>query len=129
MRWLKGAANLVGGGLFLTLFAVFVLQVIARFIFNKPMAWTDEMAVILYVGSSCGAAPRWCLSASMWCSTCCGTAWAGAHGQAMKIVGNLMVGGLALAAMPGHLGLRQVHEPRRHAGAGSCRSAGSSFHS
>ena len=32
MRWFKGTANLVGGGLFLTLFAVFVLQVIARFV-------------------------------------------------------------------------------------------------
>ena len=49
MRWFKGAANVIGGGLFLALFAVFVLQVTARFAFNKPMAWTDEAAVILYI--------------------------------------------------------------------------------
>ena len=48
-RWLKTAANALGGGLFLTLFLVFVIQVTARFGFNKPIAWTDEAAVILYV--------------------------------------------------------------------------------
>ena len=48
-RGLKVAANLIGGGLFLTLFLVFVVQVTARFGFNKPLAWTDELAVVLYV--------------------------------------------------------------------------------
>jgi len=48
-RWLKTAANVIGGGLFLTLFAVFVIQITARFGFNKPIAWTDEAAVILYI--------------------------------------------------------------------------------
>jgi TRAP-type C4-dicarboxylate transport system permease small subunit len=100
MRWLKGAANLVGGGLFLTLFAVFVLQVIARFIFNKPMAWTDEMAVILYVWIilwGCAAmvpAREHVVFDLLWNSVGRRTR------QAMKIIGNLMVGGLALAAIP-----------------------------
>ena len=49
IRWLQKAANAIGGGLFLALFIVFVIQVTARFGFNKPMAWTDEAAVILYV--------------------------------------------------------------------------------
>ena len=48
-NWLQKAANAIGGGLFLTLFIVFVIQVTARFGFNKPLAWTDEAAVILYV--------------------------------------------------------------------------------
>ena len=39
-------ANLVGGGLFLTLFAVFVLQVIARFVFNKPITGVTEMVIV-----------------------------------------------------------------------------------
>ena len=43
-RWLKAAANAIGGGLFLTLFVVFVIQITARFGFNKPLAWTDEAA-------------------------------------------------------------------------------------
>jgi TRAP-type C4-dicarboxylate transport system permease small subunit len=47
--WFKKAANAIGGCLFLTLFIVFVIQVTARFGFNKPLVWTDELAVILYV--------------------------------------------------------------------------------
>ena len=47
--WFKKTANAIGGGLFLTLFIVFVIQVMARFGLNKPLAWTDELAVILYV--------------------------------------------------------------------------------
>ena len=47
--WPKKAADAIGGGLFLTLFVVFLIQITARFVFNKPMPWTDEAAVILYV--------------------------------------------------------------------------------
>jgi TRAP-type C4-dicarboxylate transport system permease small subunit len=46
---LKKAADTVGGGLFVALFAVFLIQITARFAFNKPLPWTDELAVILYV--------------------------------------------------------------------------------
>ena len=48
-RWLQSAANALGGGMFLTLFIVFIIQITARFGFNKPLPWTDEAAVILYV--------------------------------------------------------------------------------
>ena len=43
------ASNAVGVLLFAALFSVFILQVVARFAFNHPMAWTDELAVILYI--------------------------------------------------------------------------------
>ena len=46
---LKKAANAVGGGLFLALFMVFLVQITARFGFNKPLPWTDEIAVVLYL--------------------------------------------------------------------------------
>ena len=46
---LKKAADSIGGGLFVALFVVFVVQITARFGFNKPLPWTDELAVILYV--------------------------------------------------------------------------------
>jgi TRAP-type C4-dicarboxylate transport system permease small subunit len=42
-------ANIIGGTLFSALFLVFVAQVTARFGFNTPLMWTDEMVVILYV--------------------------------------------------------------------------------
>ncbi|SDG87357.1 TRAP transporter small permease [Propionivibrio dicarboxylicus] len=45
----KKAADTVGGFLYLTLFGVFIVQVIARFFFNQPLPWSDELVVILYI--------------------------------------------------------------------------------
>lgn len=45
----KKAADLVGGFLYLALFGVFIVQVIARFFFNQPLPWSDELVVILYI--------------------------------------------------------------------------------
>ena len=39
----------VSGLLFSALFGVFIVQITARFGFNKPLPWTDEAAVILYL--------------------------------------------------------------------------------
>ena len=100
MHWLKKAANAIGGGLFLTLFIVFVIQVTARFGFNKPLAWTDEMAVILYVWIILWAAAfvvperEHVVFDLVWNSVNQRTR------QVMQIVGNLMVGGLAFCAIP-----------------------------
>ena len=49
LRWCKKAADHFGGFLFVSLFVVFIVQVVARFVFNKPLPWTDELAVVLYV--------------------------------------------------------------------------------
>ena len=100
MRLLQKAANAIGGALFLTLFIVFVIQVTARFGFNKPMAWTDEAAVILYVWIILWAAAvvvperEHVAFDLVWNSV--GLRWR----QAMRITGNLLVGGLALCAIP-----------------------------
>ena len=37
--------------MFLALFVVFILQIGARFLFNQPLPWTDELAVVLYIWS------------------------------------------------------------------------------
>jgi TRAP-type C4-dicarboxylate transport system permease small subunit len=42
-------ARLIGAALFAALFIVFIVQVTARFVFDRPLPWTDEAAVILYV--------------------------------------------------------------------------------
>lgn len=46
---LRRIAAAIGAALFAALFVVFIIQVAARFVFNRPLPWTDEAAVILYV--------------------------------------------------------------------------------
>lgn len=100
LRWLKTAANVIGGGLFLALFVVFLIQITARFGFNRPLAWTDESAVILYVWIILWAAAvvvperEHVVFDLVWNSVSRRTR------QVMRIAGNLMVGGLALTAIP-----------------------------
>ena len=98
--WPQKTANAIGGGLFLTLFMVFVVQVTARFGFDKPLAWTDEAAVVLYVWIILWAAAfvvperEHVVFDLIWNSV-------GQRArQVMQIVGNLMVGGLALCGIP-----------------------------
>jgi TRAP-type C4-dicarboxylate transport system permease small subunit len=45
----RRAAESVGVALFAALFLVFVLQVAARLLLDRPLPWTDELAVILYL--------------------------------------------------------------------------------
>ena len=100
LRCLQMAARAWGGALFLALFAVFILQVAARFGFNRPLPWTDEAAVVLYVWVILWAAATivperehvvfdllWNLAPRrlrLW----------------MRLLGNLLIGGLAAAAVP-----------------------------
>lgn len=98
--WFKKTANAIGGGLFLTLFIVFVIQVMARFGLNKPLAWTDELAVILYVWIILWAAAfvvperEHVAFDLLWNSAGPRTR------RAMRMVGHLLIGGLALCAVP-----------------------------
>jgi TRAP-type C4-dicarboxylate transport system permease small subunit len=100
LRWLKTAADVIGGGLFLALFIVFLVQITARFGFNRPLAWTDESAVILYVWIILWAAAvvvperEHVVFDLVWNSVSRRTR------QVMRIAGNLLVGGLALTAVP-----------------------------
>ena len=98
--WLRRAANLVGGALFVALFGVFIVQITARFGFNKPLAWTDEAAVILYVWvilwATATMVPQREHVAFDLIWNIVGT---GAR-RTMQIGGNLLVGTLALVALP-----------------------------
>ena len=96
----KNAANILGGGLFLAMFVLFVIQVTARFVFNQPIVWTDEAVVILYVwiilwGCAAIVPEREHVMFDL--------VWNGVGKRArqvMQIFGNLMLGGLALAGLP-----------------------------
>jgi TRAP-type C4-dicarboxylate transport system permease small subunit len=99
-RWFKHAANAIGGGLFLALFVVFIVQITARFSFNKPLPWTDEAAVILYIWVILWAAAlvvperEHVVFDLLWNSV-------GVRArQTMRILGHLLIGGLALVALP-----------------------------
>ena len=98
--WPKKAADLIGGTLFLTLFIVFVIQVTARFGFNRPMAWTDEAAVILYVWvilwSAAFVVPEREHVAFdlIWNSVNLPTR------KVMRVAGNLLIGCVALYGIP-----------------------------
>ena len=100
LRRLQQAANLLGGGLFLTLFIVFIIQITARFGFNKPLPWTDEAAVILYVwvilwGAAAVVPEReHVVFDLLWNSVNYRSR------QVMRIAGNLLIGGLSAAAIP-----------------------------
>jgi TRAP-type C4-dicarboxylate transport system permease small subunit len=100
LRRLQQAANLLGGGLFLTLFIVFIIQITARFGLNKPLPWTDEAAVILYVwvilwGAAAVVPEReHVVFDLLWNSVNYRSR------QIMRIVGNLLIGGLSAAAIP-----------------------------
>jgi TRAP-type C4-dicarboxylate transport system permease small subunit len=93
-------ARLIGAALFAALFIVFIVQVTARFVFDRPLPWTDEAAVILYVWvilwSAALIVPErehvafdlvWNLASPR-------------TQKAMRIVGVLTVGGLCAWALP-----------------------------
>lgn len=86
--------------MFLALFVVFIVQIGARFGFNTPLPWTDEAAVVLYIWVILWAAafmvpPREHVMFDLvWNSVGRRTR------QTMAIVGNLLIGGLALVGLP-----------------------------
>lgn len=51
LKQLGKVANFIGTASYGILFLTFIFQVALRFIFNKPLSWSDELIVILYVFS------------------------------------------------------------------------------
>lgn len=49
MRSGNGVLNLAGAGIFAVLFLALVVQVVRRFAFGAPAAWTEELAAIAFV--------------------------------------------------------------------------------
>jgi TRAP-type C4-dicarboxylate transport system permease small subunit len=94
------AAQALGGALFVALFGVFVLQVVSRFVFDRPLPWTDELAVVLYVWIILWACATMVPTREhvmfdlLWQEASPGTRrW-------MAALGHVLVGGLSLWALP-----------------------------
>jgi len=100
LRTLMTAADALGVGLFVTLFLTFVVQIVARFAFNRPLPWTDELAVCLYVWVILWAAAAIVPEREHVMFDLVWNAVGRRARQAMRIAGNLMIGGLAAWALP-----------------------------
>lgn len=100
MRALQRAAAWLGGGLFAALFAVFLIQITARFIFNRPLPWTDELAVVLYVWVIVWAAAMVVPERDHVAFDLLWNLVSARTQRIMRALGWLMLGGLALVALP-----------------------------
>ena len=106
--WLKRGADAVGAGLFAALFLIFIVQITARFGFNRPLPWTDELAVILYVWVILWAAAFMVPAHEHVMFDLVWNAWASARGAACasRQRADRRAGGLGAARQ---LGLRALH--------------------
>ena len=48
-RWLRRRAENVSAVLLLAMFLCFILQIVARYVFNYPLGWTDEVSVLCWI--------------------------------------------------------------------------------
>lgn len=100
MAWLRKTAHTVGGLIFLALFLTFLVQIAARFGFDRPLPWTDELAVILYLWVILWACAfmvperEHVVFDLLWNSA------PRALRRVMRIAGHLLLGTLALVALP-----------------------------
>jgi TRAP-type C4-dicarboxylate transport system, small permease component len=98
--WLKRGADTVGAGLFAALFLVFMVQIVARFGFDRPLPWTDELAVVLYVWVILWAAAFIVPEREHVMFDLVWNAVGARSRKAMRIAGHAMIGGLAAWALP-----------------------------
>lgn len=48
-RWLRRRAENVSALLLLAMFLCFILQIVARYVFNYPLGWTEEVSVLCWI--------------------------------------------------------------------------------
>ena len=99
--WLKRGADAVGAGLFAALFLTFIVQITARFGFNRPLPWTDELAVILYVWAILWAAAFMVPAKEHVVFDLVYNAVGRGTRRGMLLLGSVLVGALAAYAIPG----------------------------
>jgi TRAP-type C4-dicarboxylate transport system permease small subunit len=100
-RWVRCGADAIGAALFAALFLVFIVQIAARFAFNRPLPWTDEAAVVLYLWVILWAAAFIVREREHVAFDLVWSAAGARTRRAMRIVGHVMLGGLCAWALPG----------------------------
>lgn len=48
-HWLRRRAENISAVLLLAMFLCFILQIVARYVFNYPLGWTDEVSVLCWI--------------------------------------------------------------------------------
>jgi TRAP-type C4-dicarboxylate transport system permease small subunit len=48
-RWLRRRAENISAALLLAMFLCFMLQITARYVFNYPLGWTEEVSVLCWI--------------------------------------------------------------------------------
>lgn len=48
-RWLRRRAENIAAALLVAMFLSFILQIVSRYVFNKPLGWTDEVSVVCWI--------------------------------------------------------------------------------
>ena len=99
--WLKRGADAVGVALFAALFVTFIVQITARFVFDRPLPWTDELAVILYVWVILWAAAFMVPARDHVVFDLVYNAAGPRTRRGMLVLGSVMIGSLAAYAVPG----------------------------
>lgn len=98
-RWQQGA-DAIGAGLFAALFVVFLVQIVARFAFERPLPWTDELAVVLYLWVILWAAAFVVPEREHVAFDLVWNATGPKQRRVMRIAGQALQGGLCAAALP-----------------------------
>lgn len=100
-RKLQAAADAIGAALFAVLFVTFIVQVTARFAFNRPLPWTDELAVVLYVWVILWAVAVMVPAKEHVVFDLVYNVSGPRVRRGMRLVGAVMIGALAAYALPG----------------------------
>lgn len=100
---LRRFVEFVGVALFAALFLVFVLQIGARFLFDRPLPWTDEAASILYIWSILWAGALICRDHEHVAFDLIYHAQTVRVQRLMSLLSTLLIGGLCAWALPGVL--------------------------
>jgi TRAP-type C4-dicarboxylate transport system permease small subunit len=48
-RWLRRRAENISAALLLAMFVCFMIQIVARYVFNYPLGWTEEVSVLCWI--------------------------------------------------------------------------------